>query len=535
MGKKRFKLAIGIAVIIILSGAAVLLYLKSADQAALNQTGPPKTARQLRAVVKKITRLDAPACKDIDKKKGEPDQLWLECFKQAYEEPSIRIYSIEDANLLPALVKVASNTKFKYPSNLPKDPDIRRKYRLLACSVRFTAVQTLGKMGDPRAIDPMLKIMAEPYDTSSVGCFFGGGTSMCTITARELSKFQDPGVPEMLIRNLEQHPYKTHTELEEEISKTQGGPGFSEEDSWVKYQDTNISECNIQTLFDLDEDGRQAIIRELKTGKLNSAQLQLFLDFAGKMKLDQGGFEAVKKYLTYESKPVREAAAQALAKNANKQQKDLFLDLYQQGLYRQAAEAFGKIKSPELVPVLIEILKKSDDEETVKAVCIALKQYKPEEIRPAVAVLMPKLKKNREMVTDPYYDVLKKAKDPAVIKDLVEMLHNPDQAMGIQIDTVGAIGGAEAKSALRRIMEEKNYALDVLKDRPTTGAEGEENLSRLQRIRVKAMFWYLVLEGESAKTYCKKYFDPKLVDSQWLLAEQKRKQISSPTGASAPL
>jgi len=121
--------------------------------------------------------------------------------------------------------------------------------------------------------------------------------------------------------------------------------------------------------------------------------------------------------------------------------------------------------------------------------------------------------------------VLKKAKDPSVIKELVAMLHDPKMTMGIQVDTIGTIGGPDAKSALRKLLEEKNFAQNVAKGIKASPEEEKDTLDRLNRIRSRAMFWILVLEGESAKPYCAGFFGQKAVDGQWPYVEAKRKQL----------
>jgi len=526
MGKKNLKLGLAVlALLLVLAGLSLLVYKKYGKKAAVIETGPPKTARQLRRLVKRISSLDAPACNGISGKKGDPNQLWLDCFKQAYEEPSLRIYGIDDPKLVPELIKIAARNKFRVPRQVPDDNIIRKNYRLLMCSIRFTAVQTLGKINDPRAVDPLIKIMDEPYDTDCVGCFFGGATSVCTVAGKEAAKFKDPGIEQKLLKNIESHPYRTEDDVNEAVEKKKAGETIGMEDAWMEYQDKNIVECNIEALARRGAQGRKIIFQKIKSGDLTSAQLQLFLLVMSRFPIDQESFELFKKYLSYENKAVQDKAAEALARGATKQRKDFYLSFYEQGRYKDAAIAFGRIKTPDLVPQLTEIIKKSDDLDTLKEACVALKEFKPEEIRPALPALLSKMKNNQEMLTNEYYDVLKKAKDPSVIKELAAMLHDPRMTMGIQVDTIGTIGGLEAKAALRKILEEKNFAQNVAKGMKASPEEEKDTLDRLQRIRFRAMFWVMVLEGESAKPYCAGFFGQKAVDAQWPMAEAKRKQL----------
>jgi HEAT repeat protein len=528
MANQKLKLGLGLlAAALVAAGISALVYVHYLNKAADKESGPPKTAWQLRRLVKKIAYLDAPNCKNIDGSKGDPEKLWLDCFKQSYEDASLKMFNIDQPKLVPGLIKIATRNDFRVPRRVPKDSAIRRSYRLLRCSIRFTAIQTLGKLADPRAIDPLIKIMSEPYDTDCIGCYFGSSVSVCTVAAKELVKFEDRGITQKLLRIMDEHPYKTHEDIEDVVAKKRAGGQIEFEAEWVEYQDTNISECVIEALGRMGDEGRKALLQKLKTGDLDSAQLQLFLKYMGKSGLDQESFDLIKKYLTYESKPVQKAAAEALARAATKQRKDFYLTLYNQGYYQEAAVAFGKIKTPDLAPLLAEILGKTDDEETAKAVFQALKEFKPEEIRPALPALLKKMKGNENMLTNDYYDVIKKARDPSAIKDLVEMLHNPKMSMGIQVDTIAMIGGPQAKAALGKIIEDRNFPQSVIGSQKFSPDEEKDLLERLQRIRGKSMYWYLVLEGEGAKPYCAKYFDQKTVDGAWRAAEAKRKQLGS--------
>jgi len=521
MTKKYGKSITGIllAAIVVAGAATYYLYLNSylvvkpkprPKPAPQPEIGVPKNADQLRKLLKGVYDLRAPACDTARQKKDQ--QSWGVCFNQAYE-PALMLNNIDDRSMVPALIKVAMKKKYRPPREIAQaDENTRRGYRALMCAVRYSAIAALGKLKDPKAEKPLLKIMDEPYDTPYAGCYFGQEESLCKSAGAALMRFEAKGIAGVLLENMDDHTYRTGQEINQALEPKRKKGTLGIDEAYREYGDSNIAECNMNILVKLGEEGKKAILGKLGSGDLNNSELELFLRRAGRFKLDKREVELVKDFLDSKDSGVRAAAADALAENAVPENKDLYVALFNQGYIKQAAAAFGKLKSPELADMLVKVIAKRDDPETVTAAVESLIQFPAALVKPAGPLVLEKIKTRDYAKNKAFYQAVAIAGDRSAIKDLMAMLYDPYQANGWALDAVGSLPGPESVAALKKIMGDKNYARTVLKKEPSTPEE-HEIFDRLNRIRMKALVWYLVQAGDAGESYARKYYSQPAIEN----------------------
>lgn len=522
--EKRGKLLIvlGLATLAVVGAVTYYLYINSylvvkpkpkpkPTPAPAPSIGVPRNGEEIRHLLDGVYKLRAPACDTAREKKDQ--QSWRNCFDRAFE-PALMLYDVSEPSLIPELVKVAVQKKYKAPPEIAgADENTRRGYRALMCAVRYSAIAALGRLKDPRALKPLLQIMGESYDTPYAGCYFGLEESLCKSAGAALLKLEPKGVAEALLKNIDEHPYRTEQEIDQALEPKRRRGSLGVDEAYREYQDSNIAECNMNILVKLGDEGKRAVIAKIKSGDLNNSELQLFLHAAGKFKLDKPEIELVKEFLEHKDAGVRAAAADALVENPVPENKDLYLALFNRGYIKQAVAAFGELKnSPELAERLVKVIAESDDPETVTTAVESLIQFPAALVKPAGPLVLEKIKTRDYAKNKAFYQAVAIAGDRSAIRDLMALLHDPRQANGWALDAIGSLQGPESIAALKTIMADKNYARTVLKKEPET-IEEREIFDRLNRIRMKALVWYLVQVGDSGESYARRYYSQAAIEN----------------------
>ena len=489
----------------------------------------PKNKKELKILVDKAANLSGASCPSA---RGTTDrQKWMKCFNDSFE-PAIRINGTKDTALVPAIIKVAVSTEYKVPPEVEGQNDsIKTGYRALMCSVRMVAISTLGKLQDPRAIKPLLKIMDESYDTQYLGCYFGRDESICRSAGEALLTFKPKGLQSRLIRNIEDHPYKTEAQIEKAISVKRESGTLTEDQAYRESGDSNIAKCNLDVLSKLGDEGKEAILEKLNDKLLSEPEQALYLSGLSAFPLDKRTLTLAKDYLNARDPGVRAEAAEALVGSATPENKDFYIWMFNNGFVKPACEAFGKLKSPELAPLLVSVIEKSDNGDTVTAAVKALKEFPAEAIKPIVPTLVNKIKTRDYARKRLYYELLMKAGDPSIVKDMMEIIYDPKHTNGSALDVIGRIPSVQSLAALQKIMTDKQFAKTVMGKNPE-GPDERELAQRLNEIRYKALYWYLYIKGPPGKDYADKYFDPKIVDLELIIVKRDAlKELKESKGA----
>ena len=264
-------------------------------------------------------------------------------------------------------------------------------------------------------------------------------------------------------------------------------------------------------LSKLGEEGREAIREKLNDKFLTEPEQVLYLSGLSSFPLDQKTMALAKDYLNSKDPGIRAEAAEALVGSATPENKDFYIWMFNNGLVKPACEAFGKLKSPEMAPMLVSVIEKSDNGDTVTAAVNALKGFPAESIKPVIPTVVEKIKTKEYARKRVYYELLMKAGDYTIVNDMVDIIYNPKQTNGSALDVIGHIPSVQGYAALEKIMADKNFPRTVMGKEPQSPDE-RDLAQRLTDIRFKALYWWLYLKGPPGKAVADKYFDPKIVD-----------------------
>jgi len=501
---------------------------------------PPANAKELQELARKTYALDFPECDDLSclGNSGpceDSDKCYMKMFKVF-----VAVARVRDRKIVPELIKIALNKDYPVsPKIAAEKVETKEWYQQNMCILRYSAIYALGEIKDPRAIKPLLKLMDEPY-TKQKGCMFVYCDSdlnwLCNESRLALMKFKPKGISPELVKHIENQSQWTN--------KKEG--------------DFMIADCNMHALAQIGDEGRKLILEKLKSKNLNDDQLDLYLRgitqfpaddeilsvISDELKnprvekkkkllylrtlvefpLSQKTAELLKSFISSQDKEFAESAVDLIVEYPKAEKKELYLWLLDRGYAKQACSAFGRIRTPDLVPVLAGIIEKENDDSKVNAAINALNNFEPEQITPALPALISKIQKKGH-VSPIFYYAIAKCQDPSVIKDLREHLYadktRPENI--IVVEAIGMISGPESEAALREIIEEKDFRIIGLD--PDT-PEFNTMLAKYEAVRLKALYWLMVKNGEKEINYGLRYFDKRAVDKEWDRAKFQREKAA---------
>ena len=127
---------------------------------------PPADPRELKELAGRIARLDFPECDLAATQESCEETEFRQAFDLCHarlEYEVGRIGQSRDKVLVPELIKIAEKRKYGYGFLRCKAcEEMKRRVLLNICAMRFSAILALGEIKDPRAVDPLLKLIDEP-------------------------------------------------------------------------------------------------------------------------------------------------------------------------------------------------------------------------------------------------------------------------------------------------------------------------------------------------------------------------------------
>ena len=486
---------------------------------------PPKTKKELKELRRKIVQFDFPECMNI-KEVSISDEKFSKCFVRVWIEAS-KIGEIENTQLVPELIKIAKRKMYSPPPKLDiLKLGVAQAYQQTICWMRFQAIKALGELRDPRAVEPLLDLLNEGYSPN--GCVMGEFERepelICFKAAKALGKINPKGLAEKIYAEAESYKQSIRP-----TKRTITGSNFG-----ILTQEEMKFMCKMYAVVELEE-GREILLEKIKSKDLEKRELILYIGLLSSKPLTREGIEILKSYLSHQDPEVRKEAAKALVQFPTEENLELYLWMFENGFPSQAFSAFRKLKSPQLIPFLVELLKK-DGWLSEKSAWV-LQTYPSDLVKEkAVPVIREKIK-NREAEWL-HYRLLVFHQACSAIPELEEILYCPECDKSYIIDTIGMIRCKESQEALKRLISDVNYVEKMVKlsykSKPYRDKEIEKLSIEGRRqsysiIRDEALYWFLEQmskEGleEEGLEYAKKYFPEEKVLKVWkrIIREKER-------------
>jgi len=470
--------------------------------AASDPPAPPRNTQEM----KDIRKLNFEECKKAVNK----EQL-EKCMVRMSEE-SYRLSQVRDPALVPGLIEIAEQKRFKFPpAYLTANPVEKMLYRQRVCDLRYGAIRALGEIKDQAAVEPLLSIMEEKYSLDA-GCFFAweghDQNSICTEAGKALIKLEPADVSARLFRDLERS-WPAYEVAERSLTMRDGGVGYlmlsatnaidmSAMNSMLA--DFNGPGCYLTVLGNFnDEETKKLIISELGRKKLSDSKAAMYLTAAGYFSLNLEDIEVIKPYLQLDAeKPdekLQNIAVAAVTNNPNPAYVGLYIELVNHGFVREGFEAMGKTKSLEALAFVSQELKGRYSVDAAKA----LFNFEGNDIRPFVPALVELIKTSKTIPDESYYNAIIKSQDPSVIPFFIEQFYLIQGKDAIRennnIKSIGLIVCPESQEALKRLIADDNVSL-----------------------RYRALKYLVYQVGQEGIDYGMQYLDPEVIkDSRDLI------------------
>jgi len=459
--------------------------------------------------LEKIRKLDFLECKIVltsSDLKG--------CISRILQE-SIRVEMVRDPRLVPELIKIAKQKRFKSPSYIFKTEAEKLLYRQQICQLRYSAVKALGEIKDPRAVDVLLSLMREDYKPST-SCFFTwpseeGYISMCEKAGEALIKINPEKIVYRLISDLEKTwtAYKKAFKIlmpwaSDTYSPLTSFPSLSL--SLIKMNsllyDFTKPSCYLNTIAQLEK-GREYIFNELKKKDLEKEKFFVFMGALSNYQLTREELEIVKYYFSPQNKDIpvelKISAALSIVKNPSPENLDFYIYLinnsYDAGFY-----ALRKLKLPEALPILTRYLESNDYFKSSMAAEV-LYEYEAQYIKSLIPILIEKAKTEGD---EAYFKALAKANEPSIIDDLINIIYTSKSSTirSNALKTIGLIFSSESKRALKNLLSDT------------------KNLD--ESLRTEALFWYLFQTKQTDTKSISNYFSADVLQRELQKALSKR-------------
>jgi len=437
-------------------------------------TPPPTIPKQedLQTLVDRIASLNFPECYQVRDQKGTKcDDLAFRgnfnlCMKRVEYEIG-RISQIRDKNLVPELIKVAEKRKYRYGFLQGQAcEEMKREFLQHICWTRFTAIDDLGEIKDPRAVDPLLKLLdepppsfAEPTEGLLESCAMpiaGGMGYTCGIALQALLKMgvaeAKEGLAPELLKALDEIKDQPVTDLDQNF--------YEAARAGCKVEAASLG--GSEALNEMVNIFLQPGTSEAKKGTI-IASIALIRDPKAIPKLKELMHQPELDPHMYGTQgTLSSAAARALSGMARPELIKEYIWMLENGFPGDGGYALGEIKDPSTIPPLINILSTSmgqgDLEDNLKTNSIADALGKMGPIaRESAPSLVESLQNCNISSCRHIIEALGTIGDDTAVEALYNfVLGNTITGKDQAILSLGKIGSDSAIKALKEIILDKN-------------------------------------------------------------------------------
>jgi hypothetical protein len=478
------------------------------------------TAAMTKEDFDRIFKLDFPECKkllnqkEVEKQcKLEVDygyenckarELFVQCSTRLQQE-AYKMFELKDPQYLPELITLAKLKRFSSSKiKTPPGPTLA-----LPCALRYSAINTLGRLKDPRAIDTLIELMNEQptQDTNCNVYWDSDQDGFCDQASAALRQLNPQGISEQIIK----HVNKNASFIKQNVkSNSNDADPFSNSNMELMSSYLNMT-CNIRYLPATGPEGRSFIFEQLSLNNLMDLAIIPYLDAASNYYLTVDEAKTISKYMNDEySKDIIYKAGCSISNKPVGENKQLYIDIANSG-NMCGLTALSTLQAPEGLVIIQDKLNNKDDSSIYQAMS-ALSNYSSEEIKPFLPSLLKIIESDEycrkyNPSSDRFYCgasyfpmvekfPLVKAQDPSVIPDLMKMAYIGNK---LSLPIIGHITCVQSQDALKKLIEDNGF-MD----------------------RSSALYWYLYQTGEAGRPFALKYFDETTVDS---LMEKAKKEM----------